>query len=528
MGLIKMARVYKNFELGAGLTFQQGPFKFKKNEQPPVQRVSWKGGGVPAGGQQHAGNGNWMSVMTPSPMLVPKIAPGVAQDNPTSYSRVFNGAGFIHTAPRAPGQFQTLGIPIGFPEGSQGVQKAGLGVNGTHRGVNKANEAGIFESARTQLRQQVPQIAQAAQQAYNAQAAIRYPAERAEEVLPPTGSKRKVYDDMDEIRSKRLKAVDHYYPPNQKLKFDFTTAPITGKRKADEDFEASGAKRSKAFDAYHESPLSIVGNLPGAWPTMAIGPQADATSFNIGTELEHHRRSIHRVMDLIEPVAESMDVDTRHEVENMQITSLEQSRRIDRIDELREAVVMRIEHLQDLEESPYVGPTVVELPAEISHAKGQLLRIDAAMADTGNSPQAKSANAFLHKMIEYQPIQEKNDIKQEIVSSAPPTSMVPYSSRREQKKKILKPSKTTPERKYLEAASEPNLTTAAIKRKAAGAPSEFKHISGKRKTNGREAAPAAIHTGGLSKHKSSKPPKAKKSEMMSEYPFPERRSQRNK
>lgn len=58
-----MAKVYRNFELGAGLTFQQGPFKYKKNERAPVQTVSWKGGGVPAGGQQHAGNGNWQQTM---------------------------------------------------------------------------------------------------------------------------------------------------------------------------------------------------------------------------------------------------------------------------------------------------------------------------------------------------------------------------------------------------------------------------------------------------------------------------------
>ena len=150
------------------------------------------------------------------------------------------------------------------------------------------------------------------------------------------------------------------------------------------------------------------------------------------------------------------------------------------------------------------------------------------MADSGNSPQAKSANEFLHKMIEYQPIQEKKDIRQEIVSSAPPSSLVPYSLRREQRKEILKHGKTPSERKYLEAASESNRQRAAIKRPAEGAPDEFKHISGKRKTKGRGAAPSAIQTVGLPKYKSSKPPKAKKSEMMSEYPFPERKSQRNK
>ncbi len=60
--------------LGPGLTFQKGPWKYKKNLQAPVQRIPWKGGGVAGGGQRHAGHGNWMQVMDPQsyPMNFPQ------------------------------------------------------------------------------------------------------------------------------------------------------------------------------------------------------------------------------------------------------------------------------------------------------------------------------------------------------------------------------------------------------------------------------------------------------------------------
>lgn len=65
-----MSKVYANYSLGPGLTFQKGPWKYKANESAPVQRIPWKGGGVSGGGQGHAGNGNWFSQMNPqaSPM----------------------------------------------------------------------------------------------------------------------------------------------------------------------------------------------------------------------------------------------------------------------------------------------------------------------------------------------------------------------------------------------------------------------------------------------------------------------------
>ena len=62
-----MSQVQKNFALGPGLTFQKGPFKYKKNERAPVQSIPWKGGGVPAGGQHHAGHGNYEQWMKSDP-----------------------------------------------------------------------------------------------------------------------------------------------------------------------------------------------------------------------------------------------------------------------------------------------------------------------------------------------------------------------------------------------------------------------------------------------------------------------------
>lgn len=48
-----------SFALGPGLTSQLGPFKTNKRDYPKVRKFPWKGGGVAAGGQAHAGHGNY-------------------------------------------------------------------------------------------------------------------------------------------------------------------------------------------------------------------------------------------------------------------------------------------------------------------------------------------------------------------------------------------------------------------------------------------------------------------------------------
>jgi hypothetical protein len=67
---------------GPGLTFQKGPFKYKKNQAAPVQQFKWKGGGVPAGGQQHAGNGNWEQWMNPQGVPTVHTQPGLLTPTP--------------------------------------------------------------------------------------------------------------------------------------------------------------------------------------------------------------------------------------------------------------------------------------------------------------------------------------------------------------------------------------------------------------------------------------------------------------
>lgn len=56
------------YQLGPGLTSQLGPFKTNKGDYPRVRKNPWKGGGVSGGGQLHAGNGNWYTAMTPTPI----------------------------------------------------------------------------------------------------------------------------------------------------------------------------------------------------------------------------------------------------------------------------------------------------------------------------------------------------------------------------------------------------------------------------------------------------------------------------
>ncbi len=126
--------------LGPGLTFQKGPFKYKKNQKAPVQTYPWKGGGVAAGGQEHAGNGNWMNVMNPqaTPMTFPQ---------PTSKPSIYASIVTIHDIydPRMkrgpPGTFKGQAQRNGNPQPS--VQKMGFGQS--RKGQD--NEQGVLRNA---------------------------------------------------------------------------------------------------------------------------------------------------------------------------------------------------------------------------------------------------------------------------------------------------------------------------------------------------------------------------------------------
>lgn len=114
------------FEIGPGLTSQLGPFRTGRRDHPKVRKVPWKGGGVPGGGQAHAGHANWVSTITPmalkpAPMVLKpsEWASLVGPHNPTL--RKYKGKlrygrnGIPHVAGRG-----------GLPDGKQ---KPGLSGN---------------------------------------------------------------------------------------------------------------------------------------------------------------------------------------------------------------------------------------------------------------------------------------------------------------------------------------------------------------------------------------------------------------
>ena len=409
-----MAAVYKNFQLGAGLTFQQGPFKFKRNERAPVQTVTWKGGGVPGGGQAHAGNGNFNQTMNPSSLLVPNIAPGVAQDNPSSYSRIFNGAGFKRAKAQPPNRFQTIGEPIGFPEGAGGVQTPSMGGGDSmHRGVNKASEMGILQDAREDFRQPAPAITTAAQQAFNSQSAIRYPAESTTGALP------EIDEFFDANEPSAGEEGSQVYGPG---------GGVVRSAKRDRERQRGNPEkpdilsiRHKRMEHQHHLALSkrnansVVVNIgPNGIPNFnrnpTPGPQPDPTVFNIATELESHHRASARIQDILEPVGEHMDMVTRREIEDAHVSDERELMKVDSAEELQVVVRDRIEHLQDLQSSPYLdGPTVTEISSELNHAKDQMVRIAAEIAGPSSYGMAAEGTSFINTMVKYQPGQEKRD-----------------------------------------------------------------------------------------------------------------------
>lgn len=125
-----MSKVYANYSLGPGLTFQKGPFKHNKNEQAPVQRIPWKGGGVAAGGQGHAGHGNYQQWMNPATFPMAMVQPSLP--TPSHFASVVSSQDIFrpssHRGP--PGTFQQSTQTTGQPSTPSGVQKAGLTVGG--------------------------------------------------------------------------------------------------------------------------------------------------------------------------------------------------------------------------------------------------------------------------------------------------------------------------------------------------------------------------------------------------------------
>jgi len=122
-----MSKVYANYSLGAGLTFQQGPFKYKKNEQAPVQRVPWKGGGVASGGQGHAGHGNYQQWMNPASFPMEMVQPPLP--TPSRFASIVSTQDIFepstHKGP--PGTFQPSQT-TGQPPPPSGAQKPGQSI----------------------------------------------------------------------------------------------------------------------------------------------------------------------------------------------------------------------------------------------------------------------------------------------------------------------------------------------------------------------------------------------------------------
>lgn len=140
-----------SFSLGPGLTAQLGPFKTSKKDYPKVSKQFWKGGGVPAGGQQHAGHGNWMQVM--NPQAYPMKFPAPPLPTASRYATVLS----VHdvyksgrTSRAAPMKFQQPQPPVGLAMPPVGMQKPGQTRSVQTEAGEQNNEAGIMEDAVTE------------------------------------------------------------------------------------------------------------------------------------------------------------------------------------------------------------------------------------------------------------------------------------------------------------------------------------------------------------------------------------------
>ena len=127
-----MINVRSNFEIGAGLTFQKGPFKYKRNEKTPLQTIPWKGGGVPAGGQLHAGHGNYLQVINPSSFPQKFPQPPLPSPAGRSDTVITSGRSRKKNGRRIPGKFDQseqhqISLTIQQGDGDSGVQKPGMG-----------------------------------------------------------------------------------------------------------------------------------------------------------------------------------------------------------------------------------------------------------------------------------------------------------------------------------------------------------------------------------------------------------------
>ncbi len=121
-----------SWSLGPGLTSQLGPFKVNKRDFPNIQTRPWKGGGVPAGGQKHAGHGTWMTTMNPisTPVIFPQPS---MTSNYSKYASVVTSLDINNkkfTKNPSAGRFSKPYNPMGTTQVPEtGFQKPGMGVS---------------------------------------------------------------------------------------------------------------------------------------------------------------------------------------------------------------------------------------------------------------------------------------------------------------------------------------------------------------------------------------------------------------
>lgn len=111
--------------LGPGLTSQIGPFKTRRNDLPKVQKTAWKGGGVPGGGQAHAGHSNWYTAM--NPQVFPMVFPYKSLPKPSKYTSIVSSVDNTSSRNTAPSRYRFQPMPVGMQEQHQGTQKMHIG-----------------------------------------------------------------------------------------------------------------------------------------------------------------------------------------------------------------------------------------------------------------------------------------------------------------------------------------------------------------------------------------------------------------
>lgn len=122
-----MALVEPNYEMGAGLTFQKGPFKYKKNQKPPADQLGI-GGGNGVGGSKHAGNANWTEIINPQMQPFLQKAGGIP--TPTPFDQIVippNGMAHMKQSGGVVSRPKRSRNVLGKTQPPLGPTKAGLG-----------------------------------------------------------------------------------------------------------------------------------------------------------------------------------------------------------------------------------------------------------------------------------------------------------------------------------------------------------------------------------------------------------------